>query len=188
MRISVGELAPDFTISALDGSQVTLSGLRGQPVWLAFFRYAACPLCGYRIHELLAQWGRRFAQHRFTMLGVFQSPAEKCREAIGSKQLPFSILPDPEMNLYVLYHLESGVKGMLSMDVPRTLMAARKEGIPIFSAFQGPATRIPADFLIDAEGVVRAAFYGRNMSEHIPFEVMENALLSLPARAAAVRK
>ncbi len=33
---TVGDLAADFTGTALDGSTVTLSELRGQPVWLVF--------------------------------------------------------------------------------------------------------------------------------------------------------
>jgi peroxiredoxin len=176
MRIASGQPAPDFTATALDGSEVTLSRLRGQPVWLAFFRWAACPFCNFRIHELLAQWGRRFGPHRFTMLGVFQSPAERCRDSVGGRQLPFITVPDPEMRLYSLYQLETGLKGMLSLDVPRTMMAARSAGIPISTPREGPATRIPADFLVDGEGIVRVAFYGRNITEHVPFEQIERAL------------
>jgi peroxiredoxin len=185
MRISPGQPAPDFTATALDGSEVVLSRLRGAPVWLAFFRWAACPFCNYRIHELLAQWGRRFSQYRFTMLGVFQSPAERCQTVIGGKQLPFITIPDPGMGLYSLYHVETGLKGMLSPDVPRTMMAARAAGIPLVIPIEGPLTRIPADFLIDGEGVVRAAFYGRNITEHIQFDQMERALETHAVRAAA---
>jgi peroxiredoxin len=176
MRISSGQEAPDFTATALDGSEITLSRLRGQPVWIAFFRWAACPFCNYRIHELLGQWERRFAQHRFTMLGVFQSPAERCSAAIGGKQLPFITIPDPEMRLYTLYQVEAGLKGMLSWNVPRTMMAARSAGISIATLPEGPASRIPADFILDGNGVVREAFYGRNITEHIPFEDVERAL------------
>ncbi len=36
--IPVGSEAPDFTLTAIDGSEVTLSGLRGRPVVLVFLR------------------------------------------------------------------------------------------------------------------------------------------------------
>jgi peroxiredoxin Q/BCP len=36
--ITVGEPAPDFTLPAIDGSSVSLSGLRGRPVLLVFLR------------------------------------------------------------------------------------------------------------------------------------------------------
>jgi peroxiredoxin len=180
MPIAPGQPAPDFSATALDGSVVELARLRGQPVWLAFFRWAACPFCNYRIHELIAQWERRFSKHRFTMLGVFQSPADRCQAALGSKQLPFALLPDPDMGLYRLYQIESGVRGMLSLDVPKTMLAARRQGIPIITPTEGPATRIPADFLIDATGIIRVAFYGRNITEHIPFEDVERFIEAQP--------
>ena len=38
--LKVGDAAPDFTLRAHDGSEVTLSKLRGQRVVLAFFAWA----------------------------------------------------------------------------------------------------------------------------------------------------
>ena len=34
----------------------------------------------------------------------------------------------------------------------------------------GPIARIPADFLVDPEGLVWRAYYGQAISDHIPFE------------------
>ena len=36
--VPVGAEAPDFTLSAIDGSEVSLSSLRGKPVVLVFLR------------------------------------------------------------------------------------------------------------------------------------------------------
>ena len=36
--VAVGSEAPDFTLEAIDGSQVTLSSYRGKPVVLVFLR------------------------------------------------------------------------------------------------------------------------------------------------------
>jgi peroxiredoxin len=38
--LKVGDAAPDFTLRAHDGSEVTLSKLRGQRAVLAFFAFA----------------------------------------------------------------------------------------------------------------------------------------------------
>lgn len=38
--LKVGDTAPDFTLRGHDGSQVTLSALRGQRVVVAFFAFA----------------------------------------------------------------------------------------------------------------------------------------------------
>jgi peroxiredoxin Q/BCP len=41
--IEAGQAAPDFTLQADDGSNVTLSGLRGRPVILFFYPKADTP-------------------------------------------------------------------------------------------------------------------------------------------------
>jgi peroxiredoxin len=38
--LKVGDAAPDFTLRAHDGSEITLSKLRGKRVVLAFFAFA----------------------------------------------------------------------------------------------------------------------------------------------------
>ncbi len=56
---SVGDTAPDFQLPALDGSQVSLAGLRGQPTVLIFWT-AWCPVCkeeAPHFNELAAMYG-----------------------------------------------------------------------------------------------------------------------------------
>ena len=54
--VSEGDTAPDFTLPDQDGDEVTLSGLRGQPVVLYFYPKADTPgcttqACGIRDHR-----------------------------------------------------------------------------------------------------------------------------------------
>lgn len=42
---AIGAQAPDFTLPSTDGSSITLSGLRGRPVLLAFFPLAFTGTC-----------------------------------------------------------------------------------------------------------------------------------------------
>lgn len=169
-RLEVGQEAPDFTAKQLDGAPVKLSDFRGRHVWLAFFRWAQCPLCNFRIHELLSLWSGRFADRPFVMLGVFQSPATKLEGLVERHKPPFIPIPDPEMLLYEQYHLGTSMKGLMGQDVRRAIAGARKEGIPIVTPWDGPAFRTPADFLLDESGVIRVAYYGENIADHIPFD------------------
>ncbi len=45
MSVDVGSKAPDFTLTNQDRQPVTLSGLRGRPVVLAFFPAAFSSVC-----------------------------------------------------------------------------------------------------------------------------------------------
>lgn len=171
MRLETGTEAPDFTTKDLDGNEVSLSGLRGKPVWLSFFRYAACPLCAYRVHELLAQWDHRFGAYDFTLLTVWQSKPEKLEE-IRERHTPhFTLIPDPEMNVYAAYGVEKGLGKMKGFGgMLEGMKGARKIGVPLMRAWEGPPTRAPADFLIDPDGILQVSFYGENVNHMIPLE------------------
>jgi peroxiredoxin Q/BCP len=176
-KLQVGHQAPDFTVEALSGETITLSALQGKPVWLAFFRYAACPLCNLRIHQLSSTWASSFASRNFTMLAVFQSPPRKLEGLVERySPPPFKVICDPELELYAKYHLDCSMKGALGGEVRGKLMEARKAGIPIVKPWDGPASRVPADFLIDRHGMIRQAFYGENIGQHIPFESVSSFL------------
>lgn len=169
-RLEAGEVAPEFTAAHLDGTPVNLAELRGKNVWLAFFRWAQCPLCNFRIHELLSLWGPRFADRGLTMIGVFQSPAAKLEGLVDRHKPPFIPVADPDMVLYEQYNLGTSMKGLFSKDVRRAIAGARANDIPIVTPWDGPAFRTPADFLIDPAGVIRVAYYGENIADHIPFD------------------
>lgn len=173
-RLVAGSPAPDFVLSDSRGREVRLSALRGAPVWLAFYRYAACPFCNLRVHrviERLAAGG--FAGVR--LLGVFQSSPASMAEYVGKQEPPFPLLCDPSEEVYGRYGLEHGVAGLLSPALVRDgLLAARLGYLSI--APEGTFSRLPADFVIDARGVVREAYYGRHISDHIPFERVDAAL------------
>ncbi|MEM7155895.1 MAG: redoxin domain-containing protein [Myxococcota bacterium] len=175
-RLKVGQQAPEFSVETIDGKPVSLTELRGGPVWLAFFRYAACPLCNFRIHQLLSIWPKAFAGRNFTMLGVFQSPGRKLDGLVKRHDPPFNIISDTKLELYAEYQLETSMKGAFGKQVREVIGGASKVGIPIVQPWDGPALRVPADFLIDSHGMIQQAFYGENIAQHIPFEDVSNFL------------
>lgn len=171
MRITIGERALDFTARTWKGDTVRLSDSAGTKRWLAFFRYASCPLCNLRVRDI----GRRYEQLTeagLVVLAVFQSPAESVAEYVGTQEPAFPLICDPEEDLYRLYGLETSLAGFLSpMNLGR-VAAATKAGFKP-GRMEGSKTRIPGDFLIDEEGFVRDAFYGKVIADHIPFERVE---------------
>ena len=49
--VSVGDVAPDFTLPATGGETVTLSALRGQPVVLVFYPGDNTPVCTTQLNS-----------------------------------------------------------------------------------------------------------------------------------------
>jgi thioredoxin-dependent peroxiredoxin len=176
-------LAPAFEATTYTGEELTLDSFRGAKLWLSFYRFASCPLCNYRIHELMARYDE-IAATGIRVVGVMQSGPERIATYAAKRKVPFPIVSDTERRLYRLYDVTPSVWGMFHPRVFGTAVKAMVNGIfPGVPDF--PLATVPADFLIDPEGVVWSAFYGRAVSDHIPFEtVLEFAgddCLTMPA-------
>lgn len=179
MQIREGQRAPAFAGTGHDGQSVDLVRYRGQPVLLSFYRYASCPVCNMRVSELIGL-RQRLGPAAPAMIGVFQSPAAHIARYVGLQQPPFPLVADPDMSLYAAFGLQSRWLGLLS--VPAIGLAARafvRGFLP--GKIDGPFHRMPADFLIDADGTVVRAYYGSALDDHLPIEEIE-ARFSVSAR------
>ncbi|MCD8034038.1 MAG: TlpA family protein disulfide reductase [Alistipes sp.] len=78
--VKAGDTAPDFTVELFDGSQVTLSSLRGKVVLLNFWA-TWCPPCRQELTRVQEEIIDRFAGKPFVFLPV--SRGEK-RETVAS--------------------------------------------------------------------------------------------------------
>ena len=81
---------------------------------------------------------------------------------------------DPKMKWYKVMGIQTSwvgfAKGAANIAQARE---ATKKGLMRIDP-EGPTNRIPADFLIGADGIVETAYYGSDISDHIPFETIEN--------------
>jgi peroxiredoxin len=135
-------------------------------VHLQFRRYAGCPVCNVHL--------RTFAVRHDDLLAcgikevvVFHSEAQVMKEFQSS--LPFPAVADPGQVLYA----EFGVRTMsitAALNPPSWRAAA-------YAPSHSPSLRgaigkgeqhmgLPADFLIDRDGIVIAAHYGKVVDDH----------------------
>jgi len=87
-------------------------------------------------------------------------------------RLPF-VASNKASLLYQIVHIESVSPSVHRADLPRALdavvMKAMAKGyVPI--TIKGSMTTMPADFLIDEQGIIRIAHYGKDEGDHLPFE------------------
>ena len=166
-QVSVGDRAPVFSATTWLGDAIDLESYLGRKVWLAFFRFASCPLANLRIHEIGKR--RDLSADGVQIVAVFPSPRERIAAHVGKQNLPFPLVSDPHERLYMLYGLRASVAGLIGRDVGlRTVQAAALGFLP--GPTDGTITRLPGDFLIDEEGIVRHVHNGDDVADHIPFE------------------
>jgi len=167
MRLKPGDPAPSFETVTMDGQPIDLAGFRGQKLLLAFFRYAACPLCNLRISELIRHQPE-LQRHGLHILAIFQSPSERLHQYAGRQHPPFPLIADPDHHLYRLYGVESSWGGFFkgSLRVGSLATAAARGFFP--GPMDGDKARIPADFLIGPDQVIQIAYYGTDIGDHLP--------------------
>jgi peroxiredoxin len=106
----VGEDAPDFELSSLQGNKVRLSDVRkgGTVVLVALRGYPGyqCPLCNRQVQEFIRN-GQAFADSGARVVIVYPGPAQRASEFVADKKLPanFDLLLDPEYAFTNLYRL-----------------------------------------------------------------------------------
>lgn len=152
--IAVGERAPAFTLPDATGRSVTLGELLAiGPVVLTFYRGEWCPFCNLFLRGLEA------AVPRITELGgslVAVSPQapDHALSLTEKHDLTFSVLSDVDQAVIRDYKLQFTLSGDLEdlqvnvfHNDPANQNADHSRSLPV-----------PATFVIDRDGVVRAAF------------------------------
>jgi peroxiredoxin Q/BCP len=119
--IEEGETAPDFTLAADDGSTVTLSALRGQPVVLYFYpkddtRGCTREACAFRDRQTeLAQLGAK-------VFGVSPDTVESHQKFRDKFELNFPLLADADHKVAERYGAwrEKNMYGKTAMGIQRS--------------------------------------------------------------------
>ena len=174
MRLENGKAAVNFSSHDIGGRTISLTDYTDKYLLLSFYRFASCPFCNLRVHEMSQRYAELHARG-LEMVAVFQSPADKILKYAGSVQRPFPIIADPDRRLYRAYGVETSWAGLARAVVtrfPDLLRAVFAEGF-LPGTIEGEIQRLPADFLIGPDSRVLHAYYGRDIGDHMPLQYIE---------------
>jgi peroxiredoxin len=102
----VGDVAPDFTLTLLDGKQASLSQFRGKPVMLNFW-YSTCPGCLAEIPGMQRFYtAQQAAGKDIVILGVNSvDDAQTSRQFAQQYGLTYPLALDDNQRVATLYNL-----------------------------------------------------------------------------------
>jgi peroxiredoxin Q/BCP len=178
MRLSTGTPATPITLPAIDGTTFETASLIGKPYMLSFFRFASCPFCNLRLHELTSRFNE--FGNDFTIVAIFNSPLDNLIQHAHGHHSPFSILADESNRFYAAYAIEHSITGVLKgmfFRMPTLIKGMAKGYIP--TTIKGRMTTMPADFLINREGDIQRAYYGKDEGDHLPFDQIRDFSLNV---------
>lgn len=175
-KLKVGDKAPGFEAVDANGDTVRLSDYKGQKILVAFFRYAGCPVCNSRAHDLVESYDS-IRSKGYRIIAIYESDGATLKDYLTETPVPFAVIGDPGLQLYKAYGVERSFWKTLGSGFKRQPVKAMKRGNSLFGKKyrrDGHLTRIPADFLIDENGVLKAVHYGKNIGDHLPVSEILN--------------
>lgn len=174
--LKVGDKAPDFKFANQNGQEVSLSGaLEKGPVVVKFIRGAWCPICSLdvaalqSIHPQLKELGA-------SLLVINPQVQEKSKAIESKHSAAFDILSDEKLQAIRDYKVhftlpEVGREVYTLMGEPFDLPNQTADG-----SWDLP---VPATFVVDKEGVIRARHVEADYSQRLEPEDLLQAVKNL---------
>jgi peroxiredoxin Q/BCP len=144
VRLSPGDLAPDFTLPDAEGTPVTLSEHRGRRVIVYCYPAALTPGCTTQAVDFTAAAGE-LAQAGLDIIGISPDAPEKLLRFRDKEELGITLVSDPDKAVLQAY----GAYG------PKKLYGKEVVGV------------IRSTFVIDAEGRIENASYNVKATGHV---------------------
>jgi peroxiredoxin len=170
MKLLAPSSAPALDLFDIYGQPIAIGGT-GRRTLLSFFRDAACPFCNFRIYELTHHHAS-LAALGLDIVAVFGSTQNEVLRFVARHPRPFRVAADPLGASHARYGIERSLWRKLRAIVTRVPTLIR--GLRIVGlAGLDTNNLMPADFLIDEEGRIVEAWYGRDAGDRIPLERVE---------------
>ncbi len=140
MTVQVGDQAPDFTLAAQSGDNITLSGFRGQRAVVLYFYpkddTPGCTVesCSFRdSYEVFKDIGAE-------VIGISSDSPESHQKFAQKHGLPFTLVSDPDSSVRKAY----GVPATLGLLPGRVTYVIDREGVirHIFNAQFNPKAHV----------------------------------------------
>jgi len=168
--LQAGDEIPEINIVDIDGHSFTASGDPAQEkVLLAFFRFAACPVCNVRVHELSDAY-ERLREEGVEVVAVFESSSETLKTYRQDFHFPFRIISDQEGHLYRAFGVKKRLGQVIRTLTDEQALARVKRGESLYDGNtyeqDGSMTRMTAEFLMQNGKIIRA-HYGRHLADHL---------------------
>ncbi|MBX2849035.1 MAG: peroxiredoxin family protein [Acidiferrobacterales bacterium] len=186
MKLTTPTEILDFDVTDIYGDRVRLSDYKGRAVILSFFRDASCPFCLKRVFELCArhkQWQKKGVE----IIAVFTSTDEEVNSFKHKYPKRITTIADPSLELYNQYGIESSATGFFKtflLKAPTIIEGLVKGARPTRNPNGGI---MPADFLINTQGIITEAWYGENGADHIPFSKLEDLVRAMVKQTNAAK-
>jgi peroxiredoxin Q/BCP len=170
VQTTQGDHIGELKLPNIDGSDFDIESVAGKRYLLSFYRFASCPFCNMRIHQLVTKYDE--LPDEFELVAIFDSPLDNLQRFTTRHHAPFPILADEANAYYKRFGVRRSLPGVLKgaiMRMPTVMYAMFGKGYIPWTV-KGSMTTMPLDILVDERGIVQSVYYGRDEGDHMPFD------------------
>lgn len=155
MKLKTGDTFPTLNLKTSLGADITIPVKNARYTHVQFRRFSGCPICNTHIASL------RNGKDRLDAAGIhevlfFHSSQEEV--ASFHADLPFDAVGDKEKLYYRQFGVESSLSFMSGAAIAAALQSVLRGKIGL--RMGGGILGLPAEFLVDPSGHVKAVHYG----------------------------
>jgi peroxiredoxin len=164
-KLGVGDKAPDFKFESPWEKERKFYEITGKkPAVLVFMRYIGCPVCQLAMADIKRDI-KLIEKKGASLFVVLQSSSSNIVSVAKKEDWPFTIICDPQGNLFKKYNVEPG--GILKYLHPAGLIAVIRATFKgyMHGKFEGRETQLPAVFIVAPDKTITYAYYGKNISD-----------------------
>lgn len=176
--LAVGDTMPDFTYRTpfAEGETLTAALHKAKKTALLFLRYYGCTLCQYDIQQLAAHYAELTANGG-QVLVVLQSDPAVVAGQLQPDTLPFEIICDPKAELYIRFAVQpaESLQAMADEKTMAKIAKATEAGLK-HGKYEGWELQLPAAFVMDADGKLTYAHYGKSAGDIPDVEELKQLL------------
>jgi peroxiredoxin len=171
---NVGDQAPDFSLPNVKGGLSALSDFfETGPVVLSFYRGGWCPYCNLEFKALQSRL-EEFKSLGATLIGISPETPDNSLTTVEKNNLQFDVLSDVGNYVVKQYGLSFIVDESM-----RPLYLKWGINVPEANGDDSYELPIPATYVIDQQGVIRAAHVDKNYINRMDPEDIVVALKSI---------
>lgn len=179
VKLEKNQAAPSIIAEDIYGKKLDLTSLQGsKKVLISFHRYASCPICNFKIRELVKHYDN-LSKSGVEIIVFIESSKDKILAAYKNLEIPFYVIADPENKYYKLYGVRKNtlkiVSGVLNKNTRKMLRENwHTEGE---RGGEGYTNRMGADFIIDLNGNIEDVQYARFLGDGMNIERVKNCVV-----------
>jgi len=172
MKVVNNQQAPDFSVADINGEPISLHKFKGQKIHLVFYRISGCAFCNLRFHQI-DKLTESYKKNHVKLISIYESKPENMKAQMGDEKFYSIMIPNSDSSLYKLYDLEKSKLGLIIFLLFKGGLWKAFKGNKLYSKrvkIDGPTDRIGAEFLIDENGKVVKAHYGKTPGDYLSID------------------